>query len=40
LRRRPVANIQSERAAVVDELVRRGVIPNAQSVSFGAEPNY
>jgi hypothetical protein len=40
LRRRPVANIQSERGAVVDELVRRGVIPSARSVSFGAEPNY
>ena len=39
-RRRPVANIQSERAAVVDELVRRGVIPNARSVGFGAEPKY
>ena len=40
LRRRPVASIRSERAAVVDELVRGGVIPDAQSVSFGAEPDY
>jgi hypothetical protein len=37
LRRRPVANIQSERGAVVEQLVRRGVIPDAQSISFGAE---
>lgn len=40
LRRRPVANIRTERAAVVGGLVHRGVIPDAQSVSFGAEPNY
>lgn len=40
LRRRPVASIQQERAAVVEELVRRGVIPDAETVSFGAEPNY
>lgn len=40
LRRRPVANIRSERSVVVNELVRRGVIPDPQSVSFGAEPDY
>jgi hypothetical protein len=40
LRRRPVANIRSERAAVVDELVRRGVVPDAQSGSFGAERDH
>jgi hypothetical protein len=40
LRRRPVASVASERAAVVDRLVRRGVIPDALSVSFGAKPDH
>jgi hypothetical protein len=39
LRRRPVANVTSERAAVVARLVRHGIIPDAQSMSFGAEPD-
>lgn len=39
LRRKPVASIEVERAATVNELVELGVVPDAGSMAFGAEPN-
>lgn len=40
LRRRPVPNITRERAVIVDELVRLGVVPDAERVSFSSGPDY